>query len=152
VSALGLVVSSEGFADRCHMCVLIGMPSAGWMECGSPLIGDSCSVSKCFVSRECVCVTLRLVWVKHSALVDAWHVLRGLWRLVLMTSSVLVMADHGLSLGCASDSLRIPLLGRLAPASRVCAAICCSTPRRCVGSSPMLFLVQALGTSWYRVC
>ena len=28
----------------------------------------------------------------------------------------------------------------------------CSAPRGCVGSSPMLFLVQALGTSWNGVC
>jgi hypothetical protein len=40
-----------------------------------------------------------------------------------------------------------PLLGRLASVSRVCAAASCSTPRRCVGSTPMLFLVQVLGTS-----
>jgi hypothetical protein len=32
-----------------------------------------------------------------------------------------------------------PLLGRLAFAGRVCAAECCSTPRRCVGSTPMRF-------------
>jgi hypothetical protein len=39
-------------------------------------------------------------------------------------------------------------LGRLAVAGRVCAAVCCSTPTRCVGSTPMLYLVRALGTSW----
>jgi hypothetical protein len=27
--------------------------------------------------------------------------------------------------------------------------VSCSTPRRCGGSTPLLFLVRVLGTSWY---
>jgi hypothetical protein len=43
---------------------------------------------------------------------------------------------------CPTDDdgcLGHPFLGRLAVAGRVCAAMCYSTPRRCVGSTPMLF-------------
>jgi hypothetical protein len=35
----------------------------------------------------------------------------------------------------------------------VCAAaVCCSTPRGCRGSTPLLFSVRVLGTSWDKGC
>jgi hypothetical protein len=52
-----------------------------------------------------------------------------------------------------------PLLGRLAGSascslwqSGVCGSVCCSTPRGCRGSTPLLFLVRVLDTSWDKGC
>ena len=64
-----------------------------------------------------------------------------------MLVRALLMADFVLLVRSACVDFITPLLGRPASVSRVCAASRCSTPRRCVGSTPMLLLVQVLGTS-----
>jgi hypothetical protein len=35
---------------------------------------------------------------------------------------------------------------------RVCGSVCCSTPRGCRGSTPLLLLVRVLVTSWDKGC
>jgi hypothetical protein len=79
----------------------------------------------------------------------------SVWRPLFLVSVMVPSGAYGLGLagmkvllvrwtcGFRCDWTRAcfgtPSLGRLAPASPVCAAACCSTPRGCVGSTPMLF-------------